>query len=207
MEKKQENPAKKLEKSGKKKNPGKNSSQNKTARTLSPKQQKKPAASVFKSGFVVILMIAENEIMLRLVVGLALSALIGTEREVRGKPAGLHTHVMVGVGSVLFTIVSILVAPNDPARIASGVVTGIGFLGAGMIFKDHNSVFGLTSAATIWATAAVGLAVGAGLYLPAFLGAAIVMITPFIPHHHHDPTIDQSEHCNSCGRKLVIKKK
>lgn len=146
-------------------------------------------------------MVAESEIIVRLAAALVASALIGWEREQRGKPAGLHTHVMVGVGSALFTIASFTIDPADPARLAAGIVTGIGFLGAGMIFKEKLAVFGLTSAATIWATAAVGLAMGAGYFLLGGLGALIVLATPLIPHKHHDAAFDGGV-CHTCGRKL-----
>ena len=146
-------------------------------------------------------MASASEFILRLLLSLAVSAFIGWEREHRGKPAGLQTHVMVGVGSTLFTIASLLIDSTDSTRIAAGIVTGIGFLGAGMIFKEKTMVLGLTSAAAVWATSAVGLAIGAGLYLPALVGAFIVVVTPFIPHKHHLQIADE-EACHTCGRKL-----
>ena len=151
-------------------------------------------------------MATEFELVLRLVVTVAVSAVIGWEREHRGKPAGLHTHVMVGVGSALFTIISLLIAPNSPGVIAAGIVSGIGFLGAGMIFREKLAVFGLTSAATIWATAAVGLALGAGFYLLGLVTALLTLATPFIPHKHHDYSFDEGN-CHACGRKLSKKEK
>ncbi len=149
-------------------------------------------------------MVTETEIVYRVAAALIASALIGWEREYKGKPAGLHTHVMVGVGSAVFTIASFLIAPTNPAAIASGVVTGIGFLGAGMIFKDKLAVFGLTSAATIWATAAVGLSMGAGYFLLGGIAALIVLCTPLIPHKHQDLLFDGGM-CHACGRKLSRK--
>jgi len=103
-----------------------------------------------------------------------LSTAIGAEREYHHKDAGLRTHILVGLGSALFTVVSAygfaeLVGdrPSDPGRIAAQIVTGIGFLGAGVIFTRSNVVHGLTTAATIWLVAAVGMACGAGLPLVA----------------------------------------
>ncbi len=100
-----------------------------------------------------------------------LSAIIGVERELRHKNAGARTHILVGVGSALFTLVSVYGfegmvsadAPHDPGRIAAQVVTGIGFLGAGVVFVRQNIVAGLTTAASIWVVAAVGMACGAGM--------------------------------------------
>lgn len=113
------------------------------------------------------------EIVLRLILAIALCALIGAEREARERPAGLRTHVLVGLGSCLFMMVSIAIAAQsgnpgaDPARIAANVVTGIGFLGAGTIWLRGDIIRGLTTAASIWATAAIGLCVGMGWYFPA----------------------------------------
>lgn len=113
--------------------------------------------------------------------GLLLSAVIGLEREVRQKSAGLRTHSLVGVGAALFMLVSkygfsdVLHAGQvvvDPSRVAAQIVTGIGFLGAGLIFVRRDSVHGLTTAASVWVTAAVGAAAGAGL--PLLAAAATV---------------------------------
>ena len=95
------------------------------------------------------------------------------ERETHGRPAGLRTHVLVCMGSTLFTICSYVVAgPHDPGRIAAQIVTGIGFLGAGTIIHQGSVVRGLTTAASIWAVAAIGLAVGIGT--PTMMGLAAV---------------------------------
>ncbi|GAB3051942.1 MgtC/SapB family protein [Sediminivirga luteola] len=106
-----------------------------------------------------------------------LSAVIGVEREIRHKSAGARTHILVGLGSALFTLVSAYGFAEvlgsdvmlDPSRIAAQIVTGIGFLGAGVIFVRRNSVAGLTTAASIWVTAAVGMACGAGMPFAAVL--------------------------------------
>ncbi|GAA3073432.1 MULTISPECIES: MgtC/SapB family protein [Actinomycetes] len=134
-----------------------------------------------------------------LVCAFVLSAVIGIEREVRLKSAGARTHILVGLGSALFTLVSAYgFAPLlgdevilDPSRIAAQIVTGIGFLGAGVIFVRQNIVSGLTTAASIWVTAAVGMACGAGMPVIAALTVvlyllAVTVITVVarrLPHH------------------------
>ena len=130
-------------------------------------------------------MCTEVTIILRLLLAAALGAGIGYQRERANKPAGLRTHILISVGSALFTVVSIFGFGDgvDPSRVAAGVVTGIGFIGAGVIFRgirgDH--VAGLTTAASIWATAAIGLAAGVGWYLIATIIAAIVLLVLMIP--------------------------
>lgn len=113
---------------------------------------------------------------LRLLAALVAGALIGIERELHGKPAGFRTNTLICVGSALFTILSIRVAQSvggDETRIAAQIVTGIGFLGAGAIIHGKNHVIGLTTAATVWAVAGVGMALGAGLYV---LGAVATLL-------------------------------
>jgi putative Mg2+ transporter-C (MgtC) family protein len=112
------------------------------------------------------------EMMARIVLAFALGALLGWERERAGRPAGLRTFMMVTAGSAAFTLVSIYGfidqgTIRDPARVAAQIVTGIGFLGAGTIWRTPSTVRGLTTAATIWFAAAVGMMVGAGLYFVA----------------------------------------
>ena len=112
------------------------------------------------------------EMTARVLLAFALGALLGWERERAGRPAGLRTFMMVTAGSAAFTLVSIYGfvdqgLPRDPARVAAQIVTGIGFLGAGTIWRTSSTVGGLTTAATIWFAAAVGMMVGAGLYLVA----------------------------------------
>lgn len=104
-----------------------------------------------------------------------LSMVIGLERERRQSDAGLRTHMMVGLGSCLFTLLSIYAfpGPGDSARVAAQVVTGVGFLGAGTIIQHKREAYQLTTAASIWATAAVGMAVGAGAW---FLGIVATLI-------------------------------
>ena len=125
--------------------------------------------------------------LVRLAIAAALGGLIGLEREMRDREAGFRTHILVCVGSALFTIVSAYgfrdfltsgdqVVRSDPTRIAAQIVTGIGFLGAGAIIRQGLSVRGLTTAATLWVVAAVGLAAGAGYYSGAIITTALVLL-------------------------------
>jgi len=124
--------------------------------------------------------------LLRLAVAAALGAAVGVERELREREAGIRTHLLVSLGSALFTIVSAYgfheflvnggsVVRADPTRIAAQIVTGIGFLGAGAIIREGLSVRGLTTAATLWVVAALGMASGAGYYWPAIAATAITI--------------------------------
>ena len=118
--------------------------------------------------------------ILRLLVAVALGASIGYQRERARKVAGVRTHVLVSLGAALFTLASIYGFGTDAvdiSRVAAGVVVGVGFIGAGVIFRGRHGeeVAGLTTAAAIWATAAVGLAAGAGLYLLAAVATALVV--------------------------------
>jgi putative Mg2+ transporter-C (MgtC) family protein len=109
-----------------------------------------------------------------LLLAAVLSALIGLDREARA-PAGLRTHMLVGLGACLFTLLSLHAFPgSDPARIAAQIVTGIGFLGAGTILQRKNDVHHLTTAASIWATAAVGMTVGAGIWFIAVFSTLLI---------------------------------
>jgi putative Mg2+ transporter-C (MgtC) family protein len=114
--------------------------------------------------------------VIRLLTALLIGGLIGAEREYRDKSAGLRTLTLICTGSCLFTLVSLLLTNGTADRIASNIVTGIGFLGAGVIFKSERGVNGLTTAATIWATAAVGMAIGNGLYIVAILACVLMLI-------------------------------
>lgn len=104
-------------------------------------------------------------ILLRLLLALVLGGIVGLEREFRDKSAGFRTLTLISVGSCLFTIISFLITSNSEDRIAANIVTGIGFLGAGVIFKSPKGVNGLTTAASIWAVAALGMGAGAGYYV------------------------------------------
>jgi len=100
-------------------------------------------------------------LFLRLLLAAALGAAIGAEREIRQKPAGLRTNILIAVGAALFSIVSLCIAGGSD-RIAAQIVTGVGFLGAGAIMRGRTNVHGLTTAATIWVNAAIGMAAGLG---------------------------------------------
>ena len=121
-------------------------------------------------------MIENSEIWLRLVAATIAGGLIGLEREVVHKPAGIRTHMLVSLGSAIFILVAIQNLPSEAARIIAGIATGVGFLGAGTIFKTKSDVQGLTTAASIWAVAAVGLAVGLGYYLITSISVVLVLL-------------------------------
>lgn len=124
------------------------------------------------------------DLSVRLVVAAALGLAIGFEREIHGHPAGLRTHMLVAVGSGLFTVLSAYgfagvpgSGPIDPTRIAAQIVSGIGFLGAGAILKDGIVIRGLTTAASLWATSAVGMAAGAGEYVIAAVASGVILVS------------------------------
>jgi len=116
-----------------------------------------------------------NSDLLKVVLSLLLGAAIGLEREVSDKPAGLRTNILICVGAALFTVLSLKFAA-DPARIGAQIVTGIGFLGAGAIMREGDRVTGLTTAATIWTVAAIGMAIGYGHYTLAAIVAVAVLV-------------------------------
>ena len=123
----------------------------------------------------------EIEIVVRLVLAAAFGAAVGFERRSADKPAGLRTLSLVALGSALFTIISTFGFENaDQSRVAAQIVTGVGFLGAGTILRSGGSISGLTTAATIWATAAIGMAVGSGLYIAAVAGTIIILIILYV---------------------------
>ncbi len=119
---------------------------------------------------------ADEEFAWRLLISFFIGTAIGFEREYRSKAAGLRTMIMICLGSTIFTELSMVMSPSTPDRIASTIVTGVGFLGAGVIFKDGLSVTGITTATTIWIAAALGMAVGAGEYFIAIFGMVGVLI-------------------------------
>lgn len=119
-------------------------------------------------------------IALRLLLAAILGALIGLEREVHEHPAGMRTHLLVSLGSAGFTALSIYAFPSpgaDPARVAAQIVTGIGFLGAGAILKQGVTIHGLTTAASLWVAAAVGMAAGAGAWVTALTITVIAIVS------------------------------
>lgn len=115
------------------------------------------------------------EAFLGLSLAIVFGAIVGFEREKAHKPAGLRTHMLVCLGSCLFTIVS-LDFSIDPARIAAGIVTGIGFIGAGAIIAERDKVVGITTAASLWTTAAIGLTIGVGNYMLAAIATLLVFL-------------------------------
>ena len=147
-------------------------------------------------------------IVLRIIGALVIGAIIGLERTFHGRPAGFRTHALVCMSSALLMLVtvyqshwmtelSIEAIRTDPTRMAQGIMTGIGFLGAGMIFREGLTVRGLTTAASIWMTASIGILVGIGFWLPAIVGTVATLLTlsvflwlerrlptEFYAHHH-----------------------
>jgi putative Mg2+ transporter-C (MgtC) family protein len=117
-----------------------------------------------------------------LVIAVTLGVLIGGERELRNKDAGISTHTFVICGAMLFTFMSMTVDPASKSRIAAQIVSGIGFLGAGLILKDGTSVRNLTTAASIWFAGAIGMAIGFGYHQIAIIAALASMLIPRIPH-------------------------
>ncbi len=118
--------------------------------------------------------------LVRIVISFVMGALVGLEREMHNQPAGLRTHILISIGSTLVMLISLFIpqayeAGGDPGRIAAQVVSGIGFLGAGAILKFGADIKGLTTAASIWAMAAVGMAVGAGMYSISIIGVAVIL--------------------------------
>ncbi len=130
----------------------------------------------------------DNQVIIRLVFSLILGGLIGLERQLHRRAAGLRTHILVSLGSCLIMLTSIYisdiyknVATVDPSRIAAGVITGIGFLGAGAIIREREkeAVKGLTTAASLWVVAGIGLATGCGFYIASFFSTVLALITLF----------------------------
>ena len=145
--------------------------------TVGPGKQVEPV--------IALLVLSQPEAVLRMGLALGLGALVGAERQRGDRPAGMRTHALVCLGSTLFMLVSAFAFPEftqaaggrvDPTRIAAQVVTGIGFLGAGMIFTQRNVTRGLTTAAGLWVVAAIGLAVGAGMYFVACGGSILMLV-------------------------------
>jgi putative Mg2+ transporter-C (MgtC) family protein len=128
----------------------------------------------------------EIDALIRILVATILGAMLGLEREMTAKPAGLRTHMLVAEGAALFMVGAILLAEQtdtgpfaviDPTRVGSTIVTGVGFLGAGMILRSGDRVQGLTTAAGIWVAAAIGMLVGSGFFLVAIFGTIVSLLT------------------------------
>jgi putative Mg2+ transporter-C (MgtC) family protein len=143
------------------------------------------AQESFVSGF-------ELPFALKLLGSLFVGYIIGSERELRGKPAGISTHTYVIAGAMLFTLMSTGFGAGDPTRIAAQIVTGVGFLGAGVILKtDGGTVQNLTTAASIWFAAAIGMAIGFGWYLIAGIATLFAIIVPRMPRLSPKPSQDR----------------
>jgi putative Mg2+ transporter-C (MgtC) family protein len=127
------------------------------------------------------------EFTVDLLLAVAIGFLIGAERELRGKDAGISTHTFVICGAMLFTFMSMTVDPASKSRIAAQIVTGIGFLGAGLILKDGTSVRNLTTAASIWYAGAIGMAIGFGFHQIAIVATIASVLIPRIPHVRKAP--------------------
>ncbi|MBD3380488.1 MAG: methyltransferase [Candidatus Omnitrophica bacterium] len=144
--------------------------------------------------------------VIRILLATVLGAIVGFEREVNGCAAGLRTHILVCLGSAVFMVASVVVAPMyghlgavDPSRIAANIVTGVGFLGAGAIIRYGASIRGLTTAASIWAVAAVGLVAGAGMYIAAVLSTVLIVCTLFLSK------LEERMELKRGGKKLIIR--
>ena len=129
--------------------------------------------------------LGDIELARRLLLAALLGGMLGFERELRQKSAGLRTNILIAVGAALFTLMSYEMAEgpgSDPSRIAAQIVTGIGFLGAGAIMRTDSGVQGLTTAATVWVNAAVGVAAGGGEYRLAFIGTGVTLAALLVLH-------------------------
>ncbi len=127
------------------------------------------------------------QVAAQLVLAAILSMVVGLDRERRHRPAGLRTHMLVGIGACLFTLLSIYAFPgSDAARVAAQIVVGVGFLGAGTIIRRESTVKDLTTAASIWATAAVGMAVGAGAWFLAVAATLAIWVILVIIRRFED---------------------
>ncbi|MGA1979267.1 MAG: MgtC/SapB family protein [Sedimentisphaerales bacterium] len=119
-----------------------------------------------------------SENLISIILSVVLGAAVGLEREIKGKPAGLRTNVLICLGAAVFTIISEKMAGDKDSitRIAAQIVTGVGFLGAGAVIQDRGGIHGLTTAATIWMVASIGMACGAGFFLLAVTSTIIALI-------------------------------
>lgn len=127
--------------------------------------------------------VVDYEILVRFLMAVLFGGIVGIEREYRSKSAGFRTMIMISFGSCFFTLMSNFIGGDNPDRIASNIVTGIGFLGAGVIFRSESRVNGITTAATIWAVAAVGMGIGAGHYFASAFGSlVIIFVLAILPY-------------------------
>jgi len=135
-----------------------------------------------------------------LVLAVVLSGFVGLERQIHRRTAGLRTHILVSLGSCLIMLTSLYIfdiykneTPLDPARIAAGVITGIGFLGAGTIIRERQGIRGLTTAASLWVVAGIGLATGCGFYKAAIFATALALITLFLLRYVEKTALGKEE--------------
>ena len=145
-------------------------------------------------------MLNDWQIILRLVLSVVLSGFVGLERQMQRRHAGLRTHVLVCMGSCFIMLTSLYVfdiykniVALDPARIAAGVITGIGFLGAGAIIRAQEGVKGLTTAASLWVVAGIGLAVGCGFYSAAIITTFLALVVLFVLRRMEDRVFHKEE--------------
>ncbi len=131
-------------------------------------------------------MLSDSQIIIRLTLTTILGGFIGLERQIHQRSAGLRTHILVSLGSCLIMLTSLYVfdiyikiVALDPGRIAAGVITGIGFLGAGAIIREKERVIGLTTAASLWVVAGIGLAIGCGFYVAGIFTAVMALVVLF----------------------------
>ncbi|MDD5653660.1 MAG: MgtC/SapB family protein [Candidatus Omnitrophica bacterium] len=145
-------------------------------------------------------MLNDWQIILRMVLSVILSGFVGLERQMQRRHAGLRTHILVCMGSCLIMLTSLYVfdiykniVALDPARIAAGVITGIGFLGAGAIIRAQEGVKGLTTAASLWVVAGIGLAVGCGFYSAAITTTFLALVVLFVLRRMEDKVFHKEE--------------
>src|SRR5919199_503362 len=156
-------------------------------------------------------------VITRIAVALLIGGIIGFERTFHGRPAGFRTHALVSVASALLMLVTVYQADwmtaapldtirTDPTRMAQGIMTGIGFLGAGVIFKEGLTVRGLTTSASIWVTAAIGILVGIGFYVPALVGtvAALLILSAFRAVERRLPRENYAHHTLNFEREVAM---
>ncbi len=145
-------------------------------------------------------MISNLQVLIRLVLSVVLGGFIGLERQIHRRTAGLRTHILVSLGSCLIMLTSLYIfaiykneVPLDPARIAAGVITGIGFLGAGAIIRDRTGIKGLTTAASLWVVAAIGLAAGCGFYSASIFTTLLALITLLFLRYIEETVLGKEE--------------
>ncbi len=146
------------------------------------------------------------EMMARLLLAVLCGAVVGQQREHAYKPAGLRTHILVALGSALFTIVSFQGFGDraDPSRVAAQIVVGIGFIGAGTILHSEMTVTGITTAATIWIAAALGMAAGIGMYVLTIFTTIVVLLVLQLQKHHETHEQDIATQAAAGERRLGV---